>query len=308
MNHTDDWGPLRPMQDREYANPQEQVRPRRKRSLGRWGTLGVLGLALLSKTKYLLAGLKFLKFGSLLSMLVTIGAYSMFFGWKYAVGFVLLIFVHEMGHAIALRRQGIPAGAPVFVPFMGAFIAMKGRPRDAWVEAYVGIGGPLLGTAAAIACLGVALALQSPIWFALASVGFLLNLFNMIPLSPLDGGRIVGAISRWFWVIGYAMGIGLLLLTWHPILMLILLLGTFSLWSNIKRPVDGYYDIAPLKRLGMGAAYFGLLAVMVLGMTQADGYLSELLPAQQLALVAGPALTVFGGALFERLADRPISD
>ena len=305
MNQTQDWGPLKPLRDRQYANPQQEVRPRKRRSsIGRWGTLGAIAIALLGKAKWLLAGLKFLKFGTLLSMLVTVGAYAMFFGWPYAVGFVLLIFVHEMGHAVALKRQGIPAGAPVFVPFMGAFIAMKGRPRDAWVEAYVGIGGPLLGTVAAIACLGVALATGSALWFALASVGFLLNLFNMIPISPLDGGRIAGAISRWFWVVGYAIGIGLVLLTWHPILILILLLGTLTLYSSWKRPVEGYYDISALKRVGMGAAYFALLAVMVLGMGFADSYLRELLPAQQIALLVGPWLTVFGGALFDRLTER----
>ena len=111
-------------------------------------------------------------------------------GAPFAIGFVLLIFVHELGHALVLRRQGIPAGAPVFIPFLGAVIAMKGMPRNAWVEALVGIGGPALGTAGAVVCLAMGWLTGAPIWLALASTGFLLNLFNLLPISPLDGGRI----------------------------------------------------------------------------------------------------------------------
>lgn len=303
-NHDENWGPLRPLDDRSYAEPQTRLEPRRKRSLGRWGAIGALCIALLSKTKFLVAGLKFLKLGSLISMLVTIGAYALFFGWPFAVGFVALIFVHEMGHAIALRQQGIPAGAPVFVPFMGAFIAMKGRPRDAFVEAYVGIGGPVLGTAAAAVCLVAAIALKSDFLYALASVGFLLNLFNMIPISPLDGGRVAGAISRWFWVPGFALAIGAFVLTWSPILMLILILGLFTIYSTWKRPVPGYYDIAGWKRATMGAAYFGLLIAMVFGMTAADANLQHIAGGQMAAAGGLAAMHVFGGALIERVRAR----
>jgi Zn-dependent protease len=179
-------------------------------------------------------------------------------------------FVHELGHAIVLRRQGIHAGAPVFIPFVGAVIAMKGIPRDAYVEALVGIGGPVLGSAGALVCLVVGWATGSLFWYALASTGFLINLFNLIPISPLDGGRIVGVISRWFWAVGYALGIAILIATGHPLLFLILLVGLFGLTRAIRGPHPGYYDVPPHKRLAMGVMYFGLAGFLALAMWAAD--------------------------------------
>ena len=320
MGDNDSWGPLSPLDDsqlpperrfdqppprlsdRDYARLQRGVggAPRRK-GLGRFGVLGVIALTVLGKAKWLVAGLKFLKLGPLLSMFVTIGAYALVFGWPFAVGFVLLILIHEMGHAVALKQQGIPASAPVFIPFVGAFIAMKGRPRDAFVEAIVGIGGPILGTIGAAACLAAGFALDSDFLFALASVGFLINLFNMIPVSPLDGGRVVGAISRWFWVVGYALGIGVFVLTWSPILLIILLLGLLAVWNSVRRPAEGYYDIAAWKRVAMGAAYFVMLGLMAIGMTAADAQLTHLLSGEQALLTGGAALTAFGGLVGRRL-------
>jgi len=275
--------------------------PPGKSRRGLWGALAAGGLFLLSKAKFVLAALKAAKFGSLISMLVTVWVYALFFGWPFAVGFVALIFVHESGHAVAMRQQGIPAGAPVYIPFVGAFIAMKGRPRDAFVEAIVGIGGPLLGTLGAIGCLVAGVLADSPLLMALASVGFLLNLFNMIPISPLDGGRIAGAISRWFWAVGYAVGIGVFMLTYSPILAIILLLGLFTIWRTVRNPMPGYYDIPPWKRVAVGAAYFGSLAVMALGMTYADGLVAPFLDAQQSAvLYGGVALHSLGSVIDSR--------
>src|SRR5437867_5242124 len=110
--------------------------------LRRWGAPGVLLAVLLGKLKWLLVAAKVLKLSTLLSMLLMVGVYGSMWGLPFAVGFVLLIFVHELGHALVMRQQGIPAGAPVFIPFVGAVIAMRGLPRDAYVEALVGIGGP----------------------------------------------------------------------------------------------------------------------------------------------------------------------
>jgi Zn-dependent protease len=272
-------------------------RPQKKKSgiLGKLGPIGVVLAIVFSKAKWLLVGAKFLKLKTLLTMLLSVGAYSLIFGWKFALGFVLLIFVHEMGHALAMRQQGIPFGAPVFVPFMGAVIAMKGRPRDAWVEAIVGIGGPLLGTAGAIVVLGIAIATDSLIWYALASSGFLINLFNMIPISPLDGGRIAGAISRWFWVVGYAIGIPMFVATGSPILGLILVIGLFTLYGMWKAPMTAYYDIAPWKRGAMAGAYFLSLAIMALGMTAAEAPLEGIRSTAELA--SGAAIYTLGGVL-----------
>jgi Zn-dependent protease len=183
---------------------------------------------------------------------------------------VLLIFVHELGHAVVMRQQGIRAGAPVFIPFVGAVIAMKSLPRDAYVEALVGIGGPILGSLGAFVCLVIGWLGGGEIWYALAYTGFMLNLFNLIPISPLDGGRIVGVIGRWLWLVGYAVGIAVFLTTHSPILFLILLFGLFGLGRTLRGPRPGYFDVEPRKRLAIGAAYFALLALLALGMWVAD--------------------------------------
>jgi len=284
--------------------PLQQRRAPPRSGLGKVGTLGLLALFVFGKLKWVLAGLKFMKFGSLLTMLLTIWVYSNFFGWPFAVGFVLLILVHEYGHLLAMKHQGLPAGAPVFIPFVGAVIAMKGQPRDAFVEAIVGIGGPLVGGLGALACLGVAVTTDSLFFFALASTGFLLNLFNMLPVSPLDGGRITGAISRWLWVAGYAIGLPVLLITGSPILGLILVLGLFTIWRTWKSPVAGYYSIPPLRRAAVAVGYFGLLVCLALGMSFTDGPLEQLSGAQQGALYGGAVLTGMGdvfGSVGERL-------
>lgn len=250
--------------------------PAWKRRLATFGPLGLLALFLLGKLKFILPLLKFTKASTLLTMLLSVWAYGMFWGLPFAAGFVLLIFVHELGHAIVMRRQGIHAGAPVFIPFVGAVIAMKSLPRDAWVEAQVGIGGPLLGSAGALCCLIVAWAGGSPFWYALAHTGFLINLFNLIPISPLDGGRIVGVISRWIWVVGYAVGIAVFLATYSPILGLILLLGLFNLGRTIRGPREDYFKIDTGRRVTMGLAYFGLVLLLALGMRVTEQPLEQI--------------------------------
>ncbi len=247
-----------------------------KKRLASLGSIGVVLLFVLGKLKLLIPLLKVTKLSTLLSMLVAVWAYAMLWGLPFALGFVLLIFVHEMGHALVMQQQGIRAGAPVFIPFVGAVIAMKSLPRNAWVEALVGIGGPVLGSVGALVCLIVAWAGGSLFWYGLAYTGFLINLFNLIPISPLDGGRIVGVISRWLWAAGYAVGVAVFLVTKSPILFLILLLGLFTLARTLKGPREGYFDAEPGQRLAMGIAYFGLIALLALGMWVADAPLQEL--------------------------------
>lgn len=236
---------------------------------GVFGTMAAGAALLLGKLKFLglLAGV--LKLQTVGTMLLSVVLYASSWGWRFAVGFVLLIYAHEMGHVIALRREGIPAGAPVFIPFLGAFIAMKGQPRDAYVEAKVAIGGPITGSLAAWAVLATGLALGKPFLITLGHTGILLNLFNMIPVSPLDGGRIAGVFTRVFWVIGYALGILALLATHSPILLLILLVGLITLWQRWNHPIPGYHDVPSGKRVAMGLAYAGL--VVALAMTLSLG-------------------------------------
>jgi len=220
-------------------------------------------LFLLGKAKFLgfLAGV--LKFKTLATMLLSIGAYAIEWGWLFALGFVLLMFVHEMGHAIAMRAEGIPAGAPVFIPFVGAFIAMHGQPRDAAVEARVAMAGPVVGSLAAWAVLGAGLALEQRLLLALGHTAVLLNLFNLVPVPPLDGGRIAGAFTRTYWVIGYALGIVALLVTWSPLLLIVLVVGLWTLVQRWRNPVPGYDSLAPRQRTLIALAYAALVTGLV---------------------------------------------
>jgi Zn-dependent protease len=150
-------------------------------------------------TKLLLLLLSGAKFGKVLTtggtMLLSIIAYAFVYGWWYAVGFVLLIFVHEMGHYFAAKQRGLDVGAPTFIPFIGAWIELKQLPHDAETEAYVGLGGPLIGSLGALVCYVLARAYESQTLLAVSYAGFFINLFNLIPLSPFDGGRITAVLS-----------------------------------------------------------------------------------------------------------------
>jgi len=270
------------------ATPEEETqkvstdkKPSWYRKLTALGPLGVLLAFLLGKLKLIVPLLKVTKLSTLLTMFLAVWVYAMLWGFPFAVGFVLLIFVHELGHALVMQQQGIRAGAPVFIPFVGAVIAMKSLPRNAYVEALVGIGGPLLGSVGALACLLIGWRTGSLFWYALAYTGFLINLFNLIPISPLDGGRIVGVISRWLWLLGYLVAIGVFLLTYSPILFLILLLGLFSIGRTIRGPGSGYFKVNSQKRLAIGMSYFALLILLAIGMWAADQALESLRPPME---------------------------
>ena len=252
------------------AEPGMAPAPTARPGAWRLGSIGALLAMLLGKLKVLVPLLKLVKLSTLATMAISIGAYAMEWGFAFAAGFVLLIFVHEMGHAWMMRRQGIPAGAPIFIPFVGALIAMKGRPRDAWVEALVAIAGPLVGSAGALVCLGIGLATGRPFWIALASTGFLLNLFNLLPVPPLDGGRIVPAMSRWLWIAGYAGCIALWVATHSPLLLVILLLGLIEAWRAFRRSDPAYLAVAPRRRLLVAVGYFGLAGLLAIAHAGAD--------------------------------------
>lgn len=251
----------------------------REGRLRRFGTIGLLLFILFGKLKYLGLLLQVGKFKTFISMLISIWAYAMFWGWSFAAGFVALIFIHEMGHVLALRMMGIPASAPMFIPFVGAHIVMKQMPKNAYVEAVGAYGGPLLGTLGAIGCVGIGVATGNLFWYALASSGFLLNLFNLLPISPLDGGRIIGVISPKLWVLGLLGAVGLFYLTWSPIIALILILGSYQIYTSFKQSKTEraqYYNVPLGKRVAMGAAFLFLLAVTSIGMLAMQGPLQGL--------------------------------
>jgi Zn-dependent protease len=206
------------------------------------------------------------------SMLVSIAAYSLIWGWRFAAGFVLLLLVHEMGHVIQLRREGIPASAPLFIPFLGAVVGAKSLGDDAAAEARVGLAGPVLGTAGAAAVFAFAESADSDFLRALAFTGFFLNLFNLVPVTPLDGGRAMAAMSPWMWFVGLALMVGLVIALPNPIILLITLLGAWDTWRRWKARREGgeaarsYYRVRPRTRLAVLAVYLGLIAVCVVGM------------------------------------------
>lgn len=200
-----------------------------------WWFIGaaLLFLATKGKTVLLLLG-KFA--GPLISMAVTIGAYALVSPIWFAVGFVLLILVHELGHVWAAKRKGLPVSAPVFIPFIGALITMKRHPKDAVTEAYIAMGGPLVGTLGATAVYIAGIVFDNPLLFVLANVGFLINLFNLLPIHPLDGGRIATAVSRWLWVVGLIVGALLIIYLRSFLLILIWVYFAWNLYRTyIKR-------------------------------------------------------------------------
>jgi Zn-dependent protease len=203
------------------------------------------------------------------TMLISIWAYALAWGWMFAVGFVLLIFVHECGHLLVARFFGLKVGAPVFIPFMGAVIALKDAPKDAWMEAWVGIGGPLLGAVGAAACAGIFILTGNPLFRGLAYTGCFLNLFNLAPIGVLDGGRIVTVLSPWLWVVGTAVMVALLVIHPNFLVGLILVVSLPRLWFLFRQKSDQerrYFETTPGRRLAMAGMYFGLIGFLLLGM------------------------------------------
>jgi Zn-dependent protease len=235
------------------------------------GPIAIAVIAFASKAKAILLLLPKIKvLSTSATMLVSIAAYSLIWGWSFAAGFVILLLVHEMGHVIQLRREGIEASAPMFIPFMGAFVAAKSLGDDAGAEARVGLAGPVLGSIACLIPLAIWQVTGNEFWQALAFVGFFLNLFNLLPVLPLDGGRAMAALSPWVWGFGYA---GLVALTFafpNPIMILILLLGGMETYKRFKArntPESmAFHDIPRSTRIGVAVVYLGLAALLALGM------------------------------------------
>jgi len=243
------------------------------------GPFAVIGAILLKFKGGLIVAFKFLpilvKTGG--SMIVSIWIYSMMFGWMFAVGFVVLIFIHECGHLLMAKRLGLKVGAPMFIPFVGAIILLKEQPQNAWIEAQVAIGGPVFGTVGAILCYGLYMITGNLMFCALASTGFWLNLFNLAPLGFVDGGRIVTAISPWLWLVGTAVMIGLLFWHFNIIVVVILIASTPRLLSLFRKRTDveaRYFEVTPAQRWIIGGAYFGLILFLMAAMFTAKSALA----------------------------------
>lgn len=206
------------------------------------------------------------------SMLVSVGAYSLIWGWRFAAGFVLLLLVHELGHVIQLRREGVKASAPMFIPFLGAVIGARSFGGNALAEARVGLAGPILGSLGAAVVAAIAFATDSHLLRALAFTGFLLNLFNLLPVLPLDGGRAMAALSPWMWLVGFAALVALIVVWPNPILLLIVVFGGLEIWrrwQDRKSPAGRtYFSVAPHSRILVAATYLALAGLLTFGMAQ----------------------------------------
>jgi Zn-dependent protease len=205
----------------------------RKKNKSRW-LMWLGGLVVLfPKLKGFLTVLKLGKVGgTVISMFVTVGAYALLFPWQFAIGLVIMILIHELGHVWAAKRKGLPVSAPTFIPFLGALITMKRHPRDAQTEAYLAFGGPVIGTLGALATFWLAKHLQSDLLFTIAMVGFFLNLINLLPIHPLDGGRIVTAVSRWFWLLGLVGGLAVIFYMKSILFFIIWTMFAFDLYGK----------------------------------------------------------------------------
>jgi Zn-dependent protease len=267
------WAPTPPPEG--PIHPRSGVRDALRKVGAPLGGLALLLAKLGTKLKLLLLLLPKLKLaGTMLTMLVSVGAYSLLFGWPFAALFVVLILVHEMGHVFALRREGIRASSPMFIPFLGAVISMRGRPPDAYVEAKVGLAGPVLGSLGALAVGLLGWATGSHLLLAAAYVGFFLNLFNLLPVVPLDGGRAMAAMAPWMWFLGFGALVALALVFPNPIIFIIVLFGGMETWRRWKargtRSLEqaAYYRVSPRNRLLVAGVYIGLIVLLVLGMSE----------------------------------------
>lgn len=223
--------------------------------------------------KLLLLAFVALKSGKLLltggSMLLSLVIYAQIWGWPYAAGFLALLFAHEMGHVIAAAQRGLPVSAPAFIPFLGAFITLRDQPRDAETEAHVALGGPLLGSFATFAVYFWGRETDSRLLLAIAYSGFFLNLFNLLPISPLDGGRIMAVLGPRIWFLGVPLLAGLFVWQPSPVLLLVAVLAAPQLlraWRFDPQAPENqaYYAIPPGTRFEYTAFYLGLALVLAL--------------------------------------------
>lgn len=253
----------------------EELDKERKRSrLKKLGALLIPLVLLASKAKgLLLAVVKIKAVTTLGTMFVSIAAYAWAFGWPFAVGFVLLLFVHEMGHVIQLRREGVEASAPIFIPFLGAVIAAKSLGEDAAAEARVGLAGPILGTIGTLIPLAIWLATGSDLWRALAYVGFFINLINLLPVLPLDGGRAMAVLGPKVWIAGILIAVAAAVVFLGPfMLLLVALLGgpeLYHRWKNRHSEESQKFHSVPTKtKVAVAAVYLSLTILLIVGVAE----------------------------------------
>lgn len=198
------------------------------------------------------------------SMVVTIAAYVMKTGWwRFAIGFVVLTVIHEIGHALMMRRKGLRVAAMLFIPFVGGAVTPKDLPRTAYDDAQIGFAGPIAGTIASLATLIWFLMTDDPAYLLIAYAGFIINLLNLLPVGVLDGGKISAALTKWIWVLGGAILLYMMVRWSSPLLLLILILAAFQIYKAVTEVRDDvYYEITAAQRTAVAGLYFGLVAFL----------------------------------------------
>lgn len=199
---------------------------------------------------------------TLVSMVIAVAVYTWTWGFPFALGFIAMLFIHEMGHVYVIRRYGIKTSAPMFIPFVGAVINMEESPKS-WDEAMIGFGGPLAGGLASFTTMGLAMCLESQMIQRIAFVSFVLNLFNMLPMRPMDGGRIIQAVSPWIHVLGCVVGLVLTFVLASPLLGIMTFLGIAEIAPLFK--LGRQKEIPTLDRMVVGVAYLVTIAALIYG-------------------------------------------
>jgi len=254
-------GRVDPAQLANGANPHAQKPSGRPEAAGCASGAAIIGV--LSK---IALGVKFLL--PLLSVIVSFGVYAALFGWQFGLGIIVLLFVHEMGHFVVIRAKGLPASLPVFIPLLGAYVAMQRMPHNVRDEAEIGIAGPIAGALAGLVCLGLYFQTALPVLIPLAYFSFLINLLNLVPVAPLDGARVTAAISRWFWPVGLALLAVGIYYTQSIFLILIGVIGLFQMIARFRESPSqrAYYAVSAWTRVYVTAIYFGLIAALALAL------------------------------------------
>lgn len=195
------------------------------------------------------------------SFVVTIAAYATQFPLAVVLGFVVITLIHEVGHAVAIRAKGLRAGFMVFVPFIGGAVTLKDQPRTAYDDAQIGLAGPFAGTLASLVCLQLYKWTNDPLWLLIAFMGFAINLFNLVPIGMLDGGRISAAVTKWMWVFGGGMILWRVIRQPNPLIILIAVLAAFQVYASLEREKTDqrFYEVTPTQRAAIAVLYFALV-------------------------------------------------
>jgi Zn-dependent protease len=198
------------------------------------------------------------------TLLLSIGAYATKAPLPLVIGFVVIILVHEIGHAVVIRAKGLRAGVMVFIPFIGGAVTLKDQPRSAYDDAQIGLAGPIAGTVASLIVLQMYKWTENPTWLAIAAGGFAINLLNLLPIGMLDGGRISAAVTKWMWVFGGGALVYKAVKQPNPLMILVLLLVAFQVYASLMREKDdkSFYDVTLGQRAAIAAAYFILVVFL----------------------------------------------